>query len=101
MKKIMLKKIDKQWIGLILGLIVPAITFLLIYIFAFPKTDTITYFEMIKAKKFFAQILSLAVIPNIGVFFLFIYTNRLSAAKGVLAATFVIAFIVFGFKLFG
>jgi len=97
----MLKKIDKQWIGLILGLLVPALTFLLIYIFAFPKTDSITYFDMIKAKKFFTQILSLAVIPNIGVFFLFIYTNKLSAARGVLAATFIFAFIVFGFKLFG
>jgi hypothetical protein len=97
----MLQKIDKLWIGLTLGLIVPAITFFMIYLFAYPKHSFVTYYEMIAAKKFLSQILSLAVIPNIGVFFLFIWANRLSAAKGVLAATFIVAFFVFGFKIFG
>jgi hypothetical protein len=97
----MLQKIDKQWIGLALGLIVPAITFFFIYLFAYPKHSLISYYEMIAAKKFLSQILSLAVIPNIAVFFLFIWLNRLSAAKGVLAATIIVAFFVFGFKIFG
>ena len=78
----MLQKIDKQWIGLVIGLILPAITFFLIYLFAYPKHSLVTYYEMITAKRFFSQILSLAVIPNAGVFFLFIWANKLSAAKG-------------------
>lgn len=97
----MLQKIDKQWIGLALGLIIPIITFFLIYLIVYPKHSLITYYEMITAKKFFSQILSLAVIPNIGLFFLFIWTNRLSAARGVLAATIILALIVFGVKIFG
>jgi uncharacterized membrane protein SpoIIM required for sporulation len=97
----MLQKIDKQWIGLVIGLIIPAITFLLIYFFAYPKHSLVSYYEMIMARRFFSQILSLAVIPNAGVFFLFIWANKLSAAKGVLAATFLLAIVVFAFKIFG
>lgn len=96
----MLQKIDKQWIGLVLGLILPAITFFLIYFFAYPKHSLISYYEMITAKRFFSQILSLAVIPHAGVFFLFIWLNKLSAAKGTLAATIIMALVVFGFKIF-
>lgn len=101
MIKNMLQKIDKLWIGLTLGLVIPAITFFLIYLFAYPKNSFVTYYEMITAKKFLSQILSLAVIPNIATFFLFIWGDRLKAAKGVLAATFIVAFFVFGFKIFG
>lgn len=97
----MLQRIDKQWIGLVIGLIIPAITFFLIYIFAFPKHSLVSYYEMIMAKQFFSQILSLAVIPNAGAFFLFIWANKLNAAKGVLAATILLALVVFGFKIFG
>ncbi|MBI5539283.1 MAG: hypothetical protein HY951_04440 [Bacteroidia bacterium] len=61
----------------------------------------ISFYEMILARGFFSQILSLAVIPNVAVFFIFIWTNKLSAAKGVLAATIVMALVVFGLKIFG
>jgi len=94
-------KIDKQWIGLVLGIIVPTITFFSIYLFAFPSKSLISFYEMILTKGFFSKLLSLAVIPNIAVFFIFIWTNKLSAARGVLAATIVIAIAVFGLKIFG
>jgi hypothetical protein len=56
---------------------------------------------MITAKHLFSKVLSLAVIPSAGVFFLFIWGNRLNAAKGVLTATFILALVVFGIKIFG
>jgi hypothetical protein len=96
----MLQKIDKQWIGLILGIIVPAITFFGIYFFGFPHKNLISFYEMILAKGFSSQILSLAVIPNVVLFFIFIWTDKLSAAKGVLAATIIMALLVFGLKIF-
>lgn len=97
----MLQKIDKFWVGLILGLIIPAIALMLFYYFGYSKNTNLTYYEMITAKDLFSKILSLAVIPSAGVFFLFIWANRLNAAKGVLAATFILALIVFGLKIFG
>jgi hypothetical protein len=96
----MLQKIDKQWIGLILGLIAPSITFFSIYLFAYHRGSFNTYYEMITAKKFLSQILSLSVLPNVGVFFIFIWLNKMNAAKGVLAATILVALAVFGIKIF-
>ncbi|RPH34525.1 MAG: hypothetical protein EHM93_00385 [Bacteroidales bacterium] len=97
----MLQKIDKFWIGLVLGLIVPTITLLVFYFVAYSKNSNITYYEMIMVKSLFSKVLSLAVIPSAGVFFLFVWANRLNAAKGVLTATFIIALFVFGIKIFG
>jgi hypothetical protein len=94
-------KIDKQWIGFVLGIIVPAITFFGIYLFAFPSQSLISFYEMITTKGFFTQLLSLAVIPNVLVFFIFIWTNKLIGARGVLAATIIIAILVFALKIFG
>jgi hypothetical protein len=96
----MLQKIDKQWIGLLLGLITPSITFFSIYLFAYHRDSFTTYYEMISAKKFLSQILSLSVLPNVGVFFIFIWLNKMNAAKGVLAATILVALAVFGIKIF-
>ncbi|NVO10816.1 MAG: hypothetical protein HXX16_12690 [Bacteroidales bacterium] len=96
----MLQKIDKQWIGFVLGMIVPIIAFFGIYFFGFKYKSLISFYEMILARGFFSQILSLAVIPNVAVFFIFIWLNKLSAAKGVLAATIVMALLVFGLKIF-
>lgn len=93
--------IDKQWIGFVLGMIVPIITFFGIFYFGFPYKSLISFYEMILARGFFSQILSLAVIPDAVVFFLFIWRNKLDAAKGVLGATIVMALIVFGLKIFG
>ena len=97
----MLQKIDKFWVGLTLGLVVPTITLLLFYYFGYSKHSNLTYYEMITAKNLFSKILSLAVIPSAGVFFLFIWGNRLNAAKGVLTATFILALVVFSIKIFG
>ena len=97
----MLLKIDKQWIGLVLGIIVPALTFFGIYLFVYPSQSLVSFWMIITAKGFFSQMLSLAVIPNVGVFFLFIWTDKLSAARGVLTSTIVIAILVFALKIFG
>ncbi|MHC1705262.1 MAG: hypothetical protein AB9846_15255 [Tenuifilaceae bacterium] len=97
----MLQKIDKQWVGILLGGIVPAITFYAMYLFAYPNLRLISLSELFAAKSLFARILSLSVIPNIAIFFLFIWTNKLSAARGVLAATIIYALTVFAIKIFG
>jgi len=94
-------KIDRQWIGLVLGIVVPSITFFGIYLFGYPGKNLISFYELITARGFFPQILSLAVIPNVAVFFIFIWTDKLSAARGVLAATFIMAILVFALKIFG
>lgn len=94
-------KIDNLWIGLLLGVIVPMITFYLIYLLGFPSVGLITISEFIAVSELFTRVLSLAVIPNVAIFFLFIWTNKLSSARGVLAATMIYAVVVFAIKIFG
>lgn len=94
-------KIDKQWVGILLGGIAPVLTFYAIYLFGYSSLKLITISELIATKGLFSRILSLAVIPNIAIFFLFIWKNKLSAARGVLAATMIYAIVVFAIKIFG
>jgi len=94
-------KIDKQWVGILLGGILPVLTFYAMYLFVYPSLRLITISELFAAKSLFARILSLSVIPNIAIFFIFIWTNKLSAARGVLAATIIYAIAVFAIKIFG
>jgi len=97
----MQQKIDRQWVGIILGVIVPIITLYIIYLFVYPRNSFVSFYEMITSKGFFTQLLSLAVIPNAAVFFIFIWTDKLRAARGVLASTIIIAILVFAIKIFG
>jgi len=93
-------KIDRQWVGLLLGGITPALTFYAIYLFAFPSIKLITLSELIATRDLFTRILSLAAIPNVAIFFIFIWLSKLSAARGVLAATMIYALVVFALKIF-
>jgi hypothetical protein len=51
-------------------------------------------------KSVFAPLLSLCVIINLGLFYLFYWKYLNYAARGVIGATFVYAFIVFIIKIF-
>jgi len=93
-------KIDKLWIGILLGIILPLLTFYAIYLFGFPSVNSVTLAEFLKVSELFTRILSLSVIPNVALFFLFVWLNMLNAAKGVLGATMIYAIIVFAMKIF-
>ena len=97
----MLQKIDKLWIGLVLGTVVPSLTFLIIYLITIPSQSNVPFSEVMATKGFFTQLISMSVLPNVAVFFIFIWTNKLLAARGVLAATIVLAILVFAYRIFG
>jgi hypothetical protein len=93
-------KIDNLWIGLLIGALAPVLTFYLIYILGFPSLG-ITLSEFIALSELLTRVLSLAIIPNVAIFFLFIWINKLSSARGVLVATMFYAAVVFAVKIFG
>ncbi|MCT4638463.1 MAG: hypothetical protein N4A72_12240 [Bacteroidales bacterium] len=88
---------DKFLVGLIQGVLIPAVivtVFLLIQI-----NDW--YAEMIKSKAFidlFVKLLSLASLPNLGLFYLYINRLKYRGGKGIIVATFVYAIIIFVVK---
>jgi len=80
--------INKQVVGLVAGLILPMVMSYLIYKFRyFGDKD---YFDFIKGMitlQSLGKLLSLSVLPNLLLFFLAIWSERLLAARGVLIAT--------------
>lgn len=71
-----------------------------LYLEYFSRFSFNTTLQMIKEGNLYGKILALAAIPNLFVFFVFIKKREDNQAKGVLIATFLIAFITLVLKFF-
>jgi hypothetical protein len=94
----MKSKVNNVCLGIILGILVPAITVLLAYKIRFNQYEMNEFFSLLVQKKLLSSLLSLCVIPNLLVFFIFIWLNHLYSARGVLLSTFIVGFIIVGAK---
>lgn len=94
------KKANSQPLGYLLGGLLPIATLVVIYLVAYPGHNLKAFIEILWIQKSFSRMLSIAVFPNLGIFFIFIWTNRMRSAKGVLGATIIFAIIVFATRLF-
>ena len=92
------KKGDSLKLGLILGVILPLVVAALLYVFKFSDYPVEYFREQLFHMKLFAKFLSICVYPNLGLFFIFIWRNRLYSARGVLMATMLLAIAVFILK---
>jgi len=87
-------KFNKPIIGFIGGLVVPIITLLVIYVTFYSGSSFFAFLEISWIQRNLSKILSLSMLPNLGLFFAFIWTNKLKSAQGVLGTTIVLAFII-------
>jgi hypothetical protein len=94
----MKSRTNNVWLGSFLGLMVPAITLLLVYKIRFSRYDLSEFFIVFMQNKFLSSLLSLCMIPNLLVFLIFIWLNYLYSARGVLLSTFIVGFIIVGIK---
>ncbi len=85
-------------IGIVLGLITPLFGVYVFYLTQHLSYDFRQFLELTFKYNFFSQILSVGVIANLLVFFLFINTNNYKSASGVIWATFIYAFSTLIFK---
>ena len=81
-------------LGIILGLLAPLLGFLIIYLIAFRDLSFYDYLETMAMRKKLSSLISLSVIPNLLLFFIFIWLNYLYSARGVLASTILYALVV-------
>jgi hypothetical protein len=83
------KKYDYMWIGLVLGFISPLLTLYAFYLFRYSSHLTFEQFytQILLAANIVTPSISLCVISNLLVFFIFIWTDRYYSARGVLFAT--------------
>ena len=88
-----IKRFDSLATGLISGIVLPAVTLVLIWVFRYQGGlwDFLLEFQKMGA---LSQLVSLSVIPNLLLFFIFTWLNRSYSAKGVIFATFIMAFIM-------
>ncbi|MFA9390413.1 MAG: hypothetical protein ACERKD_11415 [Prolixibacteraceae bacterium] len=90
--------LDKILIGLVLGILFPIITFYLYYLVKF---DHLSFGEFIKGLheyRLLFRIMSLCVLSNLPLFYLFIQFKYLNSSRGIVLACFIFAFAVMAYR---
>ncbi len=95
-----LKKLDKIKIGFIAGILAPTLTLCIVYLYTFDNYTIKEFFHFLKTMRVLTKLFSLCVLPNLAVFFLFLWPNFLKGARGTLLATFFIAVIIILIQFF-
>lgn len=75
---------------MLLPLVVVVIEFFTLY----PGVNFFAFFEIACIQGKLPSILSLALVPNMLLFFIFIWLNKLKSAQGVLGATIILSILV-------
>ena len=94
-------KRDNLRLGLILGLLGPALGLVIVYFLKFPSysfTDFLDYF--FKDTKLITSIGALCLLANAVLFTIYINTHRDSTAKGIFATTLVYGIAILIIKVF-
>lgn len=94
-----LEKLDKLWIGLLIGLIFPWFVFFGYYFTKFRHMGLGKFFNYLLDGNILTPVVSLCVIINLGIFFLFIKNDKYYVSRGIIFATFIYAFGVLISKL--
>ena len=92
-------RFDRILTGWLLGTIVPLIIFFITYEVKYSEMEFSVYLRNIWNMKIFLKILSLCVFPNLAFFMVFYRQKYDMAARGVIMATFMYAFLVLIAKL--
>ncbi len=92
------QSLDSVVFGLITGIIIPVLFFLLYFLFRIHGTDFEGYLRILVESKKLVHAMSLAVFPNLIPFFLFVNSKRFRAGRGVLGATIGIGILIFILK---
>ena len=92
------KKFDTMLTGLIPSLLLPVLVILGFWMIK-SERGFVDFLEHFQQMKMLSKVVSLAAIPNLLLFFIFIWTNRNFSARGVIFATFLLAFVMVILKI--
>jgi hypothetical protein len=93
-------RFDDLKLGTILGLVVPVLGFLIFYLWNFTKWPFSVFVEFVIQKAAISKVLSLSLLPNLLVFFLYIRKNYYLTARGILMSTIIWTFTIVIVKFF-
>ena len=91
----MKSKYNNTKLGLILGIAGPVIAMLGVYLVMFYCYSMSELIDTLVSKRVFTKIISLCVLPNLALFFLFLNKYYYNTARGILMSTFIFALFVF------
>lgn len=91
---------DKMWLGTVLGMIAPMLTMIGYYYYNFSHISVDKFIDHLFAAHIESKLLSLCVVSNLLVFFIFIWSEKYLSARGVLLATFIYGGVVMYLKYF-
>ena len=92
------RRLNKFWIGLSLGIVLPLAVFLLVYLVGYSKTPFEEFLEFAFKIKALPKILCLCVIPNLLIFYFFLNKEFWHTTRGVITATLLCALAVLAIK---
>ncbi len=87
-------KYDKVGIGVLTGLVLPILIFFLVYLVGENDMSFLNYISGMWRMQALVKIGSLCVFTNVGAFWIFLRLKYERAARGVLGATILYAFVV-------
>lgn len=93
------KKYDRIVTGWLIGILLPLIIFLITYQVKYSEMEFSVFVQNMWQMKILMKLLSICVFPNLGIFFIFYRMKYDMAARGVIMATFMYAFMVLIAKL--
>jgi hypothetical protein len=91
--------LDRLYIGLILGMIVPLFVFSLYFLFRHGDVEFFKYLGMLHKYGILFRVISLCVLVDLPVFYIFIQFKFWRGARGVVMSCFVYALVIAGYTI--
>ncbi|HNZ72013.1 MAG TPA: hypothetical protein PKJ43_05285 [Prolixibacteraceae bacterium] len=92
---------NKIYVGLLLGLALPVLTFYVYFLIRHHQEISFEFFiSMLHKYRLLFKVVSLCVLVNLPVFYGFIQLKFWQTSKGIVMACFLFAFAVAGYQLF-
>jgi hypothetical protein len=91
---------DRFIIGFAGGLLAPLMGFYLYYLSLFRQMGIDGFYHSLVANNKLAAVISLSLLANLALFFLFDRFDKLKCARGVIAGTFIYGFYIVYLKFF-
>ncbi|HER07896.1 MAG TPA: hypothetical protein ENO20_03205 [Bacteroides sp.] len=92
------KKFNTILTGLVPGILLPAVTMVIIWLVRYDG-GFFRFLAVFQELDMLSKLLSLSVIPNLLLFFIFLWTDRPFSARGVIFATLILAFVMLMLKI--
>jgi hypothetical protein len=94
------KKLNKTWIGLSAGILIPVMATVVFYFAENHTKSYIDYLGLMVRMDILSHIVSICALPNLLIFFIFIWSELYYSARGVVFATMIWAFFVLILRFF-